>query len=118
LERCKSNYTSISNEISLVVVSISKTCLAATNQFAFLAVLAERNILEDRKTGCIEGVSIDIKSLGSVDVLEHTHRCVLHVIFHHIAVALALIHTQRGVLKNAPVTKCALFGTINEVLAN
>jgi hypothetical protein len=53
-----------------------------------------------------------------VNVLEHPHRRVLHVVFHHQSVVLARVDIVIGVLENATRAISAFSGVFNVILAH
>lgn len=66
------------------------------------------NLLEDGQAGRLECVRVNVQRFGALNVLEHAHCRVAHIVLHHVAVGLALVHVQSRVLENAPVAVRAL----------
>ena len=50
------------------------------------------DLLEDGQAGRFQGVRVNVQRFGALNVLEHAHCRVAHIVLHHVAVGLALVH--------------------------
>jgi len=70
------------------------------------------------ETGGTHGVGVDVDCLSPVNVLEHPHRRVLYVVFHHYSVLLANVYVVTGMLENTARTISTFCGVFNVILAH
>lgn len=77
-----------------------------------------RHRLEGTEAGSLQGVGVDIDGLGSGDVLEQSHGCVLDILAEDVFILLALGGVHAWVLENASVSVRAFGGVLNEVLTH
>jgi len=70
------------------------------------------------ETGGTQGIRVDVDCFSSVNVLEHPHRCVLYVVFHHHSVVLARVYVVTGMLENAARTISTFYGVFYVILTH